>query len=299
MPFIARRYTNSQYGAALEGARRGSKGEFGRRLGILEDFFRGLFGSWGKHTLFPPFGDGDSGANIAPEPDTPPGAPPGFQYAPRPLLASEVIEAKQQNSSTPNSGEQSHRAQARDASDGHWVTIDHRHVFIQESKSNHAEHAHGSAQHNQRRREEIADIAKEYDHSTAWAFNKKKDDFPAGSNKCNKFVYDVTNEAGAKATVIGSDGKARPPLAAEWADPHTRIPNWRVLHPGETPQPGDVTAWPFHYSDATGHSGIVTSVDRSGRVTAMAAHESVVGPDGSFNPSHAHPKVTYRRYTGE
>lgn len=109
----------------------------------------------------------------------------------------------------------------------------------------------------------------------------------------------MTKEAGAKATVIGSDGKARPPLAGEWADPNTQIPNWRVLGPDETPEPGDVAAWPFHYSDATGHSGIVTSVDRNGHVTAMAAHEAVVGPDSSFNPSPVHPKVTYRRYTGE
>jgi hypothetical protein len=53
----------------------------------------------------------------------------------------------------------------------------------------------------------------------------RKDNFPKGSNKCNKFVYDVTTEAGARPLI-----KGRPPLAAEWATRSVKIPNWRSLN---------------------------------------------------------------------
>lgn len=111
----------------------------------------------------------------------------------------------------------------------------------------------------------------------------------------------MTKEAGAEAKVIGSDGKARPPLAAEWADPHTVIPNWRVLGPSETPQPGDVSARKEHFVDATGHSGVVVSVSQSGIVTAIAAHSAVIGRDMSFQVSMEknRAKNVFRRYTGE
>jgi CHAP domain len=162
--------------------------------------------------------------------------------------------------------------------DGHWVTMDHRHVLIHETS------------------DRIVRTAKKYNGSTAWAFAKRKDDFAPGTNKCNKFVYDVTKEAGAPAIVIGSDGKPRPPLAAEWADPRTPIPGWRALGPNETPQPGDVAAYklPGH-ATYTGHSGIVTGVDANDTVHAIAAHGNLVGPDDKFQRVRG---VTFRRYTG-
>ena len=193
--------------------------------------------------------------------------------------ALERAHAPQSEPSTLQGAPQSVQ-QDQPGENGHWVTIDHRHVFIDETHRR------------------IAETAQKYVGSTLWGFAKRKDNFPRGTNKCNKFVYDVTRKAGAPAIVMGSDGKPRPPLAAEWADPNTPIPGWRVLGPDEAPQPGDVAAWPFRYSDATGHSGIVASVDVSGHVTAVAAHDLVVGKDESFNRSAAHPRVTYRRYTG-
>ena len=84
---------------------------------------------------------------------------------------------------------------------GHWVTINGRHVFIE-----------GSHQR-------IAKIARKYRGSTDWAFGKRKDNFPPNTDKCNKFVYDVTRQAGAEPLVRGSDGKLRAPLAGEWANP--------------------------------------------------------------------------------
>lgn len=173
---------------------------------------------------------------------------------------------------------------------GHWVTVDDRHVFLHEPQS--------AGPRCDTARKRVAKIAEKYDGRTEWAFDKRKDNFGPGTNKCNKFVYDVTKEAGAPATVIGSDGKPRPPLASEWADPHTDIVGWRVLGPNKTPHPGDVAAYklPGGGASFSGHSGIVTSVDPDGTVHAIAAHDDVVGPDSKFQQTGK--GVVFRRYTG-
>jgi hypothetical protein len=162
---------------------------------------------------------------------------------------------------------------------GHWVTIDHRHVFIRETW------------------QRIAQTARKYNGSSVWAYSKRKDNFPANTDKCNKYVYDVTKEAGAEARTKGSKGKMRPLLAGEWANPSVSIPNWRVLAPAERPQPGDVAAYPLPgHATCTGHSGIVTSVDADGTVHAIAAHADVVGPDDKFQSTNK--RVLFRRYSG-
>lgn len=173
----------------------------------------------------------------------------------------------------------------RQESNSHWVTIHGRHVLIKEAPK--AE------------RDKIAGIAGKYNGSTKWGFAQRKDNFPPNTNKCNKFVYDVTKEGGAEPTVIGSDGKPRPPLAAEWADPNTKIANWRVLGENEPPQPGDVAARKQHFVDATGHSGIVVSISKAGEVTVIAAHPTTVGPDMSFQPGSKEYHNVFRRYEGD
>jgi RHS repeat-associated protein len=147
----------------------------------------------------------------------------------------------------------------------------------------------------------IADTANKYNGSTAWAFTAQKGAFACNTNKCNAFVGDVTKEAGAPVSVTGSDGKSRYPLAAELADKRTKIANWRVLGPGEKAQLGDIAAYklPGGGASYSGHSGIVTSVDRDGTVHAMAAHATVVGPDNKFNPGVGAAVITYRRFTGD
>ena len=158
------------------------------------------------------------------------------------------------------------------------MTIDHHHVLIGEAV------------------QRIAGIARKYNGNSDWAYSKRKGNFPANTDKCNKFVYDVTKEAGAEALVQGSNGKLRPPLAGEWANPRVKIPNWEVLPPAESPEPGDVAAYPLRGNpNFTGHSGIVTSVDANGNVRAIAAHANVVGPDDKFQHVQG---VTFRRYTG-
>ncbi len=156
------------------------------------------------------------------------------------------------------------------------------------------------AQNNEQTRANVAATADKYNGSTDWAYSKQKGAFACNTNKCNAFVGDVTKEAGAPASVTGSNGKSRYPLAAEWADKNTKIDNWRVLGKGESPQAGDVAAYKLSGGGTSysGHSGIVTSVDANGVVHGMAAHENVVGPDNKFDRSVT-PTVVYRRYTGD
>ena len=154
---------------------------------------------------------------------------------------------------------------------------------------------------NQQAPQNVAATAEKYNGSPDWAFTARKGEFAPNTNKCNAFVGDVTKEAGAAASVTGSDGKSRYPLAAEWADKNTKIANWRVLGSNETPQPGDVGAYklPGGGTSYSGHSGIVTSVDPDGTVHGMAAHTYVVGPDDKFQPGNNQPHtITFRRYTG-
>jgi len=48
------------------------------------------------------------------------------------------------------------------------------------------------------------------------------------------------------------------PLAGQWADKGLEIPGWPVVSGGpDRAEPGDVIAEAHHYSDATGHVGIV------------------------------------------
>lgn len=211
-----------------------------------------------------------------------PDEPVQQNYGPKPLQY-QLVSAQAQNGNRPAPTQQGRGAgrefQESDA-DGHWVTIDHRHVFI-----------HEGSRTNLARRSRIAGIAKKHEGDTSMPYTP-------GHPTCNLFVQRVIRESGAPNPLVKkADGTMGCPSAAEWAG--SPVPGWRFLRPGETPQPGDVAAWPFHYSDATGHSGIVVAVDRNGHVTAIAAHEHEIGLDNSFNASPAHPKITFRRYTGE
>jgi len=173
----------------------------------------------------------------------------------------------------------------------HWVTINGRHVLIQSGQA---------ARSNAALRRSIAETARKYDGSTDWAYSKRKGNFAPNTNKCTQYVYDVTKEAGVEVIVIGIDGKPRAPLAAEWADPNTKIANWTVLGKNETPQPGDVAAYklPGGGVQFSGHSGIVSSVSQNGYVVAEAAHEDAVGPDEKFSQTGDSHHVVYRRFRG-
>ena len=159
---------------------------------------------------------------------------------------------------------------------------------------------------NLKKRSDIDLLAQSYDGSTAWNFYKRKSPFPANSNKCNLFVYDVTTEAGAEPRIPGRS-KWPMPTASEWANPKVKIPNWRILRDDEASQPGNVAAynldpdpraWAAPY---TGHSGIITS-GPSGCdcLNSGSAHDDKVGSSGTqfLTDPTPHP-IRYRRFTGE
>jgi hypothetical protein len=88
----------------------------------------------------------------------------------------------------------------------HWITIDGHHVLIEGDGEQHSQRDRGR-QRQRATRERIANIAKRYAGSTDRAYATQKGNFARNTNKCNKFVYDVTKEAGAEATYTGKDGK--------------------------------------------------------------------------------------------
>lgn len=147
------------------------------------------------------------------------------------------------------------------------------------------------------RRKKIDQIARGYNNNKAWCFDCKKDNFGVGTNKCNKYVYDVTKEAGATGEIT-IKGTKRAPLAAEWADKNTQIKNWRVLKDGETPLPGDVAAYKLEGGGArfSGHTRLMIS-NGSGGLTNISAHGDAVYP--TPNQFESNPSTVYRRYTGE
>ena len=154
--------------------------------------------------------------------------------------------------------------------------------------------------------QQIADLAKSKVGSHDWDYDKEKDNFDANTNKCNKFVYDILKQSGASpGTPNGNPvkkffgGQGSPPTATQWADPNYKIPNWRVLQPGESPEPGDVVAQKINYSDATGHVGIVVGGGQT--VSQLSTPSEIVGQnDWGFRTGTAEQgrvdQVVYRRY---
>ena len=116
---------------------------------------------------------------------------------------------------------------------------------------------------------DIAKTALSYKESTQWAYSVKKDNFAAGTYKCNKFVYDVLSESNASASYSG-----RAPLAEEWANPTAVISNWSVVT--GTPHVGDVIAGGHSFDRASGHVAIVTHVFESGYVETISASSTNV-----------------------
>jgi RHS repeat-associated protein len=159
--------------------------------------------------------------------------------------------------------------------------------------------------------EKITDLAKSKVGSHDWDFAKKKDNFPKNKDKCNKFVYDILEQSGASpGTPNGNPikkifgGQSYPPTADQWADPNYKIPNWRVLLPGESPEPGDVVAQQIPYSNgATGHVGIVVGDGQT--VSQESDPIEIVGlgnfgfradDDKSHGGTGHYSDVVFRRY---
>ena len=131
-----------------------------------------------------------------------------------------------------------------------------------------------------------------YANGEAYGYHDRAGNFPAGSYKCNKFVYDVAISAGAEVPDLYGGGW--PPTARAWGNPNVEIPGWEIVN---TPQAGDVVGQWRNYSDATGHVGIV--VDNN--LTVVSARTNGVSRDsfGDVFPSKYSRPVVYRRYVGK
>jgi hypothetical protein len=106
-------------------------------------------------------------------------------------------------------------------------------------------------------RANIAQAATSQIGSQDWADKTTNGNFGPGTNKCNKFVYDILTQAGASPGLPNGYFGTSPPSAGQWADPNYSIPNWPVLPTGISPAPGDVVAQRIPYTDASGHVMIV------------------------------------------
>ena len=138
---------------------------------------------------------------------------------------------------------------------------------------------------------EIVRVARSKIGSQEWMYSKEKGSFGKNTNKCNLFVYDVLVEAGVKPppTIPHYIIFSRPPTAGEWADSTIEITGWTVV---TDPKPGDVVAEAHHYSDATGHVGIVVG-DKSTVSASALVGGVIVENDWGFRSDN---KPTFRRY---
>ncbi len=91
-------------------------------------------------------------------------------------------------------------------------------------------------------RSNIVSIADNQVGRLDWQDSASRGNFPAPSNKCNLFVYEVLSRAAADPGLPNGWINDYPPTAGQWADPTYTIPNWRVLPSAEPPLPGDVVA---------------------------------------------------------
>jgi hypothetical protein len=134
-----------------------------------------------------------------------------------------------------------------------------------------------------------------------YGINDKSGLFGPGTYKCNKFVCDVSNAAGANIGLnVDEYGNSWPPLAGTFGNPNVKIPGWEIV---DSPQPGDIVAQQRGYGDASGHAGII--VDKSLNVISardLGLSKDPLGsvfPDNYRGDSFQKGPIIYRRYVGE
>jgi hypothetical protein len=121
--------------------------------------------------------------------------------------------------------------------------------------------------------------------------NKSSDWSTVGNvSKCNLYVHD-------KLLKQGMNPYENAISAGEWGNPNKVIPHWKIV---TDPQPGDIAAYRFKYSHATGHVGIVGKPTLGNSPTLIYAGSSVYkyivrSAISSFNISN----WVYRRYTAD
>ena len=143
----------------------------------------------------------------------------------------------------------------------------------------------------------IANKANHYVNSTRWA----KSASPSGYSKCNIFVQDVLSELGI------FDGEYL--SAGTWGNPNIDIPGWKIISPDQV-QCGDIAAYKYTTSDASGHMGIMFYSNSKSDWTLIYAgssqHPEQIVKSIFFTPSRAGVqswfdkyKWIFRRYIGK
>lgn len=127
----------------------------------------------------------------------------------------------------------------------------------------------------QMKRETIARIAERHIGSEYWAKNRRNGNFPAGSHKCNKFIYDVLLDAGLTPPSSSDSTGTWPIRAADWVAYSSC--EWLNMGTGCAWLRGDIIAERRNYTDASGHCGIAVS---SSEVIGAGTHMVSRGDHG-------------------
>ncbi len=123
---------------------------------------------------------------------------------------------------------------------------------------------------------EVALKARSLEGTDAYAFDVRKGDFPANTDKCNKYVYDVLRETNS----IDKYPFGSPPMAGEYANPDFKVKGGLdvVNLDNNKVKLGDVVAGAHNYSGSTasGHVEIVSYITPDGTVYSSGAHDKTV-----------------------
>lgn len=157
----------------------------------------------------------------------------------------------------------------------------------------------------------IAQTAQNKVGSTDYEQAKSKDNYKAGTNKCNQLCADVVQESGAsrpkvpRSGILGWLGFTRDPTANELANPNVHIAGWSSPMAVSSAKPGDIIA---QAHGAWGHAGVV--VMWNGKLQTVSVNSTtnpagiVTRNDWGFRPRGGNgegpndPAPVVRRYIG-
>lgn len=151
----------------------------------------------------------------------------------------------------------------------------------------------------------IAEKALAERDSARWAYGVAKGNYPAGSNKCNLFVYDILKNVEADPPLanggvlynwFGLGAAKYPLLAGQWADPSREVSGWSLVT--GSLRPGDVVAVEESSGNATGHTAIYVGFDSGIHRTVGANARSVSYTGWPWRKQDVGRPVV-RRYVGE
>lgn len=139
--------------------------------------------------------------------------------------------------------------------------------------------------------------------SSGWDKDRTVANFPAGSYKCNLFVFDVLKgveadpplaNGGVLYNWFGYGVPRYPVLAGQWGNPAFRIDGWDIVE--GSPAIGDIIAAPRWGPNSTGHVAIFVGHDHGAPMSVSAMDHFVEYESWPFKDSGRLFRV--RRYRG-